>query len=236
MMSSEFWSAIAGSLVGGAIALTIQLLVFRDARKERKRRSDEINASTAYTLFLKLQSCGNDLKIFAQHIAEATSRAEQLGWEMWQAFVPIPNLPPHQEFSAEENALLLRAKRFTLFNRTRDVEATHHSSIIAMQLYLDRRTELGRQMGSIMNGDVGSVTLDAAQMQALGPLMADVRGLASSIAATADEYADEALSTWKDYTEMMEEFTGHRLELDFSRQTAIDQEIAAKSTGTATSS
>lgn len=228
-MSSEFWSAIVGSLVGGAIALAIQLLVFLDARKERKRQSDEIIAATAYTLFLKLQSCGNDLKLFAQHVAEATARAEQFHWEMWQAMVPIPNLPCHQEFKSEENVLLLRAKKFALFNRIRDVEVTHHSSILAFQLYLDRRTELGKQMGSMMNGDIGSVILDAAQMHALGPLMADVRGLASSIAGTAEEYASEALSAWRDYSDLMEEFTGHSLELDFSRQIAADAQIAANS-------
>ena len=58
-MSSEFWSAIVGSLVGGAIVLGIQGLTFADARSERKRQRDEVTAATAYALFLKLQSCWN---------------------------------------------------------------------------------------------------------------------------------------------------------------------------------
>jgi hypothetical protein len=227
-MSSEFWSTIIGSLVGGAIALAIQLMVFRDARKERKREADELTEATALSLFLKLQSCGNDLAIFAQHVADAAARANAMGWEMWQAMVPIPNLPPHQDFKAEEMIFLIRSKNFDLYNRIRDVEVTHHSSIVSFQLYLDRRTELGSQMGSVMNGDIGAVALNAQQLQALGPLMADVKGLAASITETASEYSVEALKTWKDYTNTLEGLIDQRFELDFSRKDAIDQKIQAK--------
>ena len=55
-MTSEFWSAIAGAVVGGLIALGIQMIALRDTRTDRRNQTDERRETTAYSLFAKLQS------------------------------------------------------------------------------------------------------------------------------------------------------------------------------------
>ncbi len=226
-MTSEFWSAIVGAVVGGLIALGIQMIVLRDTRTDRKNQADERKEATAYSLFAKLQSCSRDLQQFSLHIQEAQWKAKQRGWELWSAMIPIPNLPRHQEITNDELTMLIRARKFDLFNLVRDVEATHHTSILAFQLYLERRTEFGRLTGASMNGNVGTTSLSQNQLNELGPLMADLRGLADSMAAHAGEYATSSVVTLKDYNDALKEIIGKRFELDFSRMERGEAALAA---------
>lgn len=226
-MTGEFWSAIVGAVVGGLIALGIQMIVLWDTRTDRKSQSDERKEATAYSLFAKLQSCSRDLQQFSLHIQEAQWKATQRGWELWSAMIPIPNLPRHQEITNDELTMLIRAKKFDLFNLVRDVEATHHSSIVSFQMYLERRTEFGRLTGASMTGNVGTTSLTQSQLNEVGPLMADIRGLADSMAAHATEYATSSMETLKDYNDALKEIIGKRFELDFSRMEHREAELAA---------
>ena len=227
-MESEFWSAIMGAVVGGAIALAIQLLVLSDTRRDRKRQADELKEAIAFSLFLKLQSCSNDLTSFAQHVIEGRAKAQHRRWELWNAMTPIPNLPRHQEFTNDEFVLLLRERKFALFNDVRDVASVHHASINSFKLYLELRSELGRATGADMQGSIGKVELDAQQMTAVGPLMSDVRGLADSLADMVISASAEAKQTWSDYNDALKEIIGKKFTMDFSRFEAAEVDLADK--------
>lgn len=215
MFGSEFWSAIAGAVVGGAISYAVQWQALKHDRNLRDKEAADLKEAVALRLLMNLQVMYNNLNSIASHVDRALQSAEEKGWEVWNALPPIPNLPRHVELSPEELMMLLQARQAPLFNRVRDIEMVHHALIESLKVYLTVRTELGRKMGAEMDGKIGTSRLSSDDLIRLGPLIADVSGLAQSIAETARDDADDAKDVWKEYRDLLPALIGKTLTIEF---------------------
>ncbi|KGB51785.1 hypothetical protein FG91_04151 [Sphingopyxis sp. LC81] len=223
--SVEFVAAIVGAIVGsiaaGAISYLMQRQMLREDRKKRKEDSAEKLEAAALSLFFKLQACMNDLRTLADHVVDAQAFAERESWDLWQALIPIPNLPPIQVFVSDDLATLVRLKDFDLYNKVRDVEVTHRSMIDSMHLYLKVRSELGRAMGADISGTHSVSPLTAEDQRRVGPMILETGGLAQSIADTVVDDAETAKDAFERYNASLKALIGHSFTIEYVRRSEL---------------
>jgi hypothetical protein len=136
--SGEFWSAIAGAVVGGLIAFGIQWIGFRETRKAAKEDEKLKKQSLAYSLLFKIIEMDSIAHNIMGIIDECITEWKQLGREgggLWQIVKPIPNLPRQVLFSAEEMAMLLSLKSDKVFNQVLMMDARFNSTIESFRFY-----------------------------------------------------------------------------------------------------
>lgn len=65
---SNFWAAVIGAIVGGAISFFLQLVANYNARKERVEAKKEADQSLAYSLIFKALKIVNHLGNIKKHV------------------------------------------------------------------------------------------------------------------------------------------------------------------------
>ena len=126
---SNFWAAVIGAVVGGAISLILQLVANRNSRKERIEAKQEADRSLAYSLSFKIVKIVNRLGNINKHVDECKKLVEGEKGEplAWTFLLPILNMPDEIHLNADEMALLFSTKNDDLFNSVLNIEPIYNS-------------------------------------------------------------------------------------------------------------
>ncbi len=194
-MSDNFWSAIAGAVVGGLIAFGIQLITLRAAATQRKEEAAERRSGIAHSLLFKMVKIHSNLSGYKGHIAESKDRAKKEGHDgdLWQFVLPIANPPEKVHFTPDEMALLLSLKNDDLFNVMMSMDAVHNSSIDAFNSFSASRRQLTAMLPASMEGDVGTTVLSGDDALFVKPKIAELNSLLEQIVGRCDNDEKEAL-------------------------------------------
>lgn len=179
----EFWAAIAGAIVGGLIALVIQLVALWAAKAERKEDHNERRRALGYALLFKMIQIYSNLRQLRDHLAGAYERGLEDGLEEpWQFVMPIVNVPDRVEFSTDEMSMLLSLGNDDVFNDLASLDQVHNSLCSVFQTYKLRRMMLTDLLPSgEMAGVRGFTNLTEAQVAILRPKMAELNDLVQSL-------------------------------------------------------
>lgn len=106
-MAWAVFSAIGGSIVGGAISATVAFWTQKrnlDAAKTQ-RESDRLEKrrATAYSLFFKMIRIHSTIDIIHATLSSLLTEGKKKGFAaLWQMVLPLGNLPDRVKFTAEE--------------------------------------------------------------------------------------------------------------------------------------
>jgi hypothetical protein len=174
--TSEFWSAIAGAIVGGIIAFSIQIIALRESRKQNTSKIDERRKALAYSVMFKTLKIHSHLVQLRDEIEKSFQKPFEQA-QPWQFFRPLVNRPQHVHFSSDEIALVLSLKEDDLLNLLIILDETHNDTIELFGTYARLRVELTSRLSAEMNGMVGTTTLTQQEMMLLAPKMAELNEL-----------------------------------------------------------
>src|SRR3546814_10422982 len=126
-MGIEFWAAIIGAIIGGLIALGIQLLALRAAKNQRLEEAAERKKALAHALLFKMAKILSNLENFKEYLQGPLKIANEakLEREPWELIQPLANYPDPIQFSTDEMAMLLSLKNDDLFNEILSMDQVH---------------------------------------------------------------------------------------------------------------
>lgn len=190
-MSTEFWAAIIGAIVGSVSAGVITWLL---QRNQDKRQILERNKGLARSLIFKLVRIHSDMVGFKSHVEEGVANAAQNDLELgWQSLRAIGNLPERISFSSDEMAYLLSLGNDDLFNKVLSLDVVHSSTIGIFELYKERRLALTDMLSaSAMEGAVGTTELNDSQLAFFAPKFAELDLLVADMKSRVDTDAMES--------------------------------------------
>jgi hypothetical protein len=191
----EFWSAIAGAIVGGVIAFAIQLISLRAAKRQREEDRRIVQQALGNSLLFKMTRIYSNFYGILRHFDECFENAESKGLkgEPWQIVLPLANLPDTVHFSSEEMGMLLAQKHDEVFNLVMSIDVIHNGLLSALASFNDHRMMLTQQLiPDRVEGTVLSGRLSDAQMLAHRPKMIEVNSLIEQIRAQAKNNLGEA--------------------------------------------
>jgi hypothetical protein len=164
-MSSEFWAAVAGSLVGGLIALMLQIWSAWQSDNRRKEDLKYKENSTIYNLYYKVILIHSNITTIRDSIEAQFEKTDPDQANNPSSFLlPIPNPSDSIVFSDQEMGLLMQKDK-SLFNQIVMTDQCHNSLIPMIKRYDIERAELWRGFPADMNGTVGTITLTKDQMR-----------------------------------------------------------------------
>ena len=193
-MSSEFWAAIAGALVGGFVSAALQWIAHRAAASERRLERLEIKRGQARSLVLKTLKIESDFLQFRKDFEDSRDLAKQNGIPFgWASYRATANLPREIVFTNEEIAALSACKNDALFNDVLALDEVHSSVLQIMSLYRTKRFELSDSLPAQMSGSVGTSALTQDEFDKLAPRMVEVDLLAKDLASMIEDESKEPL-------------------------------------------
>jgi len=197
-LGSEFWAAIAGAIVGGAIAAILQLMAARAAAKEKSKEQRERQLSLARTLLFKVVKIQSDFVKLKEHVNECATEASDDGLQFgWASLLPLANLPRPVFFRPEEMGVLVSFRDDTLFNDLLSLDDVHAAALELMTLYRDKRASLSDSLPAKMRGTIGTVELTEQEYRKVAPRIAELDQLARQIAEFFQTRFDEPFALAK---------------------------------------
>lgn len=180
---AEFWSAIVGAIVGGAIALLAQLVALRAAKNQRNEDRLSIQRALAYSLLFKMVRIHGNLYGIHHHIEACYEKAKESREQgnPWQFYVPLANPPESVVFSPDEMGMLFSLKDDEVFNSVLDLDVAHNSLVKVVELITSSRRELTRSLKvSSVDGVKLAGVFNDQELLALRPQMIEVDSLIES--------------------------------------------------------
>jgi hypothetical protein len=195
--ATEFWSAIAGAVVGGLIAYIVQVKALREGRKQRDDDHKRLQQAQGHALLFKMIRIHSNFSVIHQHIETCFDQAAQKGMkggaEPWQFVLPLANPPDPVHFSPEEMGLLLSFKNDEVFNSIVSMDVIHNSLTNAVKLLTtERRALTERLRADDASGAILSGVADRDQFLALRPRMIEVNSLIEQLRIEARRDFDES--------------------------------------------
>lgn len=223
---TEFWSAIAGAVVGGFIAYIVQMKALREARKQREEDNRRVQQALGNSLLFKMLRIYSDFYAIHRHIEECFEEAakKRFEGEPWQFLLPLANLPDAINFSSDEMGMLLAQKNNDVFNLVLSMDVIHNSLIAAVSVLSSERRELTQRVKADQaEGNVLSGILNRDQMLTLRPRMIEVNSLIENIRVMAKRDSDES----KDALERLQMLLRDKLGLTYTLESNVKQQNAA---------
>jgi hypothetical protein len=197
--AKEFWTTIGGAVVGGTISYLIQLKNLREARATRRDDRKLAKQASAHSLQFKVVKIHSNINGIHNHIEQCyrAGRASDPSAEPWQFLLPLVNLSPLINFSADEMGMLLGLQHDDVFNRVVDLDTVHNSLIEAVRVMnAERRALTDALKPDKVDDRAVSGTLDHQQALAIRPRMMELNGLIEDVrgmAAKTDLESRDAL-------------------------------------------
>lgn len=143
---AEFWSAIAGAIVGGIIAYVIQRQERNAARKDRQEERKLEARSLGYSLLFKVISIHTTLTHLKAHVDERLTFGKSVEIDnVASVLLPIANMPSPVEFTSPEMGMLLSLKDDAVFNSVVSLDKIHNSIIPIWTIYEVKRSAIPSQ-------------------------------------------------------------------------------------------
>ena len=196
---TEFWSAIAGAIVGGFVALLIQLVNLHAAKKQREKDHFSAQQALAGSLLLKASAIHQNLYGIHHHI----ETCYQIGIERdprsepWNFMMPLANPPETISFSYDEMGMLLAQKDDDVFNLVWAMDTRHNSLVyLITRIEFARRELAARLRVDRVDGEVLSGILRDDERLTLQPRIIEINSLienARTLARTCYQESSRAL-------------------------------------------
>lgn len=208
--------AIAGAIVGGVIALLIQLVALFAASRDKAKERKLVQQQLGYSLLFKLSRIASDFVQIHQHLEECCAVRPE--GQLWERIVPLGNLPLPINFSADEMALLLLQKDDDVFNAVVSLDGAHSSVIDILRLYREQRASLTQQLprAKAIEGQLVSHFLDKEQMLALAPALKTVEMIAEQLRDLVARDAKDARLSLEKTQELLRKRLGVSFRFDFA--------------------
>lgn len=214
---TEFWSAIVGAIVGGLIALFVQLIALRAAKKQRAEDQKETRRALGNSLLFKMVRIHSNIYGIHRHIEERFEEAMQrgLGGEPWQFFLPLANPPEPVNFSSEEMGMLLAQKNDDVFNLVLPMDVIHNSMIVLVKLINQERQKLSSLLKpDEVDGHVITGHLSKEQVLMFRPRMIEVNTLIESTRVNANRGTRDSREALKRLNSLLREKLGLSYKLE----------------------
>lgn len=204
VLVTEFWAAVAGALVGGAIALGIQLLVFRASKHQRTEEAEERRTTLGKGLLVKMMRVYSTLFHLHRHLEEPFEKEHNLRGraEPWQIVTPVANLPSTVHFSTDELVMLMSLGNDDLANNILPFDEIHNSTLALFQRFDDLRATLSSRLPADMTGTTATITLTPEQLRYVRPTMVQINDL---VTAMRDRCRTDAREAWELTTTLHDE-------------------------------
>lgn len=225
---SEFWSAIVGAVVGGAIAFGVQMYALQKAKIERQEERSLVKQAQAHSLLFKMIKILSTFQNLQSHFDQSFAKLEARGpdAEPWQVVQPIANLPDRVDFLAEEMAMLLSLKDDDLFNSLLSLDVRHNSTVAALATLNLQRQALTDILPAQMVGNVGNINLTQEQARVVRPKMIEVNTLIEALRAQVAEGRRDSAAVMENLNTLLR----NRLSLTYSLTVEAKPIAAAKAT------
>jgi hypothetical protein len=214
-VSSEFWAAIVGAVVGGLIALFAQWLAIRAERKQRKEDRFRSQQALAMSLLFKVRDMHGNYTQSRRSIEEQFAEAKEAGLlgEPWRFFKPFSSSLTHFHFTAGEKATLLELKNDELMNETLLLEPKHYHYVESLRTLNQLLFDLVEKVvPREVKGDRGKVELPQEEFMKLRPRMIQINSLIDQLRVEASEDAE----TYGKLLEQLAKLYKQRLQLPFT--------------------
>ncbi len=182
--ATEFWSAIAGAVVGGLIAFAVQLVTLRASKRQRDEDRLQSRQALGNSLLFKMVRIHSDIYGIHHHLETCFDSASKrgLGGEPWNFVIPLANPPSAIEFSSDEMGMLLAQKDNDLFNAVLSMDVLHNSLVDLIRLINSSRKELtDRLRVDRVDGTVLTGVLRPEERLALQPRIIEVNSLIEQV-------------------------------------------------------
>ncbi|WP_372783467.1 hypothetical protein [Phenylobacterium sp.] len=206
-MSSEFWAAIAGAIVGalagGGITAILQWQTIKHETRQRNR-------GLAYSLLFKVRQIYRHLRGLNLHFEEALkgASAQQMALP-WAILQGMTGSPADVFFSVEEIALVLELKATKTLDALLSMDEKHNATFGTFRFYGEKRDQLVDALTpDFMDGDHGLADVPL-------PLRPKSIGLAG-IVHDMREYLSSDTGHALDVLQQLAELFEGRLEVEFS--------------------
>lgn len=194
-LGSEFWSAIAGAIVGGVIAYILHRSALMEARRERGANQIEARAALAHALLFKVLKIFEGLRGLEQHVDDAVAKVDttaSLAATMYQ----IANLPDPTSFSSDEMGMLLSLGNDDVFNDVMQLDTIHNSILPVWERYGFLREKVQQlHEAETFDGATGASTILVKKGSRLDIALFEANQLASELASRAKRDAADAKKT-----------------------------------------
>jgi hypothetical protein len=217
----EFWSAIAGAIVGGAITFSAQMYALRAGRKQREADHLRSQQALGASMLIKLLRIYSNFAGVHGHLEQSFERAAKHGGQAqpWQFFLPLANPPGPVHFSSDELGMLLAQKNHDVFNRVVVMDVLHNSLNDAVDLLSrERRALTDRLQASHVDGAVVSGELNRKEWLALQPQMIEVNSLIEGLRIQAKEDFEESGVAITRLNDLLRQKLGLAYKLEFKSQ------------------
>lgn len=200
LQSNEFWSAVVGAIVGGAIAALLQWMSIKTERNQKRQEFLRDQQALGCALIFKMMRIHSDFHQIHEHFEQCiTSASEQgINGELWQVITPLANPPDPIHFTSAEMSLVLAQGDHDVFNVTIDQDVRHNGLVEALKVLNAKRLELGERFAEVAaidveNGPRIGGLVSSRDIQKLRPRMIEVNSLAEGVRKQAKENASESL-------------------------------------------
>ena len=174
----EFWSAIAGALVGaltgGFIAYAVQYQALRGGREQRREYFKRSQQVLGNALIVKLIKIYSNLSTLYQYIEYSFKQGEQLGTKAqpWQFVKPIASFPDTVSFTSEELSMLMAMGNDEVFNSVLSMDIAHNVQLDNFKLYKTLRASVVEKLQADGVDETAIISeLNQDQLKAFKPAM-----------------------------------------------------------------
>lgn len=216
---TEFWSAICGAVVGGVIALGIQLLTLFAAKKERDEIKEERKTALYHSLVFKISRIHSNLFDLHLHLEESYVQSNiQRTTEPWTFVLPIANFPDCVHFSSDEISLILSLNKPDLTDSLISIDMLHNSSFEIFKNYTVMRNDFQNFIPTEMDGNVGTSQFTADEFKVVRPRMVIMNQLLSDVREMAQKGYLESRKAIRDVPESLNKLLGLELKIELKRE------------------
>ncbi|CAA2141767.1 hypothetical protein [Hyphomicrobium sp. ghe19] len=230
--STELWAAIVGAVVGGLIAVAVQLIALRETRSVREQDHKRQREALANSLIFKSMRIFSTAHGLHQHFIESDVRAAADGCngESWQKYLPIANPPEPIHFSHEEMGMLLALKDSFVFNAMMNMDVRHNSALATLRAFNDSRASLTQAICSVASldaeeGRLVSHSIPLSETAKLRPMMIEVNSLADDLKAHVASDFVRAKQNLQDLQALFKKELGFSYKLEVVRPRVILERV-----------
>lgn len=228
---TEFWAAIAGAVVGGVIALGLQLIAIWAGRRDREADRKEVQKALALSAFFKTMKIASNLFQFHLHMEEAFAAVDRkVHSEPWTFVLPIANLPDAVHYTTDEQALVLSFDKVELSDKLMSLDAVHNGLVRVFETYaIMRKSFLDGLPAEMSEGNVGKSTFDKEQMKVLRPKMVEMNMLGQAMRDNAKFDYEESRGVLETLQSAVKEKM--KIEIGFEEKPHLKERIEAATKG-----
>lgn len=213
---TEFWSAIIGAVVGGVIALAVQLIAINASKKERIADKNDKRQALGHSIIFKTMRIYSNLNTLHKSLEDSFMRvAPSKHDEPWSFVLPLANTPDDVHYSADEMSLVLSFNNPDLTEMLMSLGLIHNSLIDIFETYREYRYEITSLMPAEMDGNVGQTILTNEQIKIVRPKMVAVNQLIADMRIRAKKDCEESRDAVKQFLATANDELGLKLKVEF---------------------